>query len=180
MINKRCKRGQFYLITIIILVSLFIAFASTHNFAVKEKGINVYEMKKEIEIEKQNTMEYIAYNELSDSAARQVLENLSQVYMEKAGENKNSFFIYGTQSNLFLKGFKATEENISVSIDSGSYTNLNVDSGQSFGPREYNSVNNFGIKVGEVENSFEIKKGQSFYYLIHYEEAGGGYIVVHN
>jgi hypothetical protein len=177
---KRCKKGQFYLITVVVLASLFIAFASTYNFLGREKGMNIYETKKEMEIETQKTMEYITYNQLSDARAREVLSNFSDIYINKVGENKNSFFIYGTSANLFIKGFKASDENITVSINSGTYENLNLNVGEYFEPREYNNVDTLNIKVGEVENSFNIKQGQSLYYLIHYKEVGGEYIVVHN
>jgi hypothetical protein len=180
MIKKRYKKGQFYLITVIILVSLFIAFISTFNFAAKERGIDIYEMKNEIEIETQKTMEYIAYNSLSDSEAKSILSDLADIYINKTGKDKNSFFIYGTSSELEMKGFKSDDENISISTNSGSYDDLNVNEGEYFGPRTYNTVENLTIRGEEVDTSFEIREGQSFYYLIHYKGSGGEYVVVHN
>lgn len=176
--RKRYKKGQFYLLTVIVLISLFVAFASVYNFLRKDEGIGVYDLKKELEIEIERTIEYITYNKLNDSFAENVLSELADIYIEKAGENKNSFFIYGTSSNLKLKGFKATEENISIIVDGISQV-LNANVGE-FGPNSYSVSSSFGISVSEVEKEFEIKQGQSFYYLIHYKERGGEYIVAHN
>jgi hypothetical protein len=178
--RKGCKKGQFYLITVVILISLFIAFASTYNFLGREKGMNIYEIKKEIEIESQKTMEYIAYQKLSNTESRNILSNFSSIYIKRLEKNKNSFFIYGTYSDLFIKGFKASEDEINLSINNGEYEKLDLNIGEEFGPLDYHNVNNLKIKVGEVEILFEIKEGQSLYYLIHYREVGGEYIVVHN
>jgi len=175
------KRGQFYLITVVILVALFIAFASTYNFAGKEKTIGIYDLKNELGIEVEKTMEHIAFQKMNDVEAKAIMSEFSDIYINRSGENKNSFFIYGTKLNLSLKGYKANDENISISINSGDYANLSVSSGETFGPIDYPATtNSFGIKVGEVENLFEIEEGQSLYYLIHYKEVGGEYIVLHN
>lgn len=177
--KKRYKKGQFYLLTVIILISLFVVFSSTYNFLRKDQGVGVYDLKKELGIEIEKTMDHISYNKLNDSSAENILSELADIYVEKAGDNKNSFFIYGTSSNLKLKGFKATDDNISVIID-GIYQNLNVNVGEEFGPNSYNVANDFGISVGDIKKEFKIHQGQSFYYLIHYKESGGEYIVAHN
>ena len=144
----RGKRGQFYLLAAIIIITLIFGFVTISNYSYKKTSINLGDLKEEIEIESQNVISY-------DSTE---LGNFVYDFSQYAGDNKNLYFIFGTPGALTVKAY---EDHSDVS---GDYTATQ-------------SGGEILITIDEVEYEFDLLSGQNFYFIVSQEIEGEKYIV---
>lgn len=153
------KKGQFYLVTVAILVAVFLGVLTLNNSISKTQESPIYDLEKEIQIEKGKTLDYIASN--LGVTPIDILVNFSDIYVEKIGSNKNNVFIVGDSSEAYVIG-NVDSGNISFSSGSNSGTFEDGYFKQSFVP----SGDEVLIDFNGEEFSYDINPGQNIYYII--------------
>jgi hypothetical protein len=142
-------RGQFYLISAILIVSLIIGFAAVSNYLTKTESTELQDFAKELEVESQHVLDYATkYGEDVDT----LLTDFSSEYNNYVSD-KDLYFIFGQQGD------------ITVLKNSEIYNDFSLDG------------NDITLSINEVNYIFEITKGENFYYVVT-QEIGGEYHVV--
>ena len=90
------KRGQFYLITAIIFVVIMMAFVVTSNKIKKDTSDNLEDIGKELEIESEAMMDYIANQRLSNENRNNALREFTANFSNYSSA-ENLYFIFGNQ-----------------------------------------------------------------------------------
>ncbi len=166
------KKAQFYLVSVLILATLFISFVSISNF-IGKKNLSFSDLTKEIDIERKNLLDYIVYNNLSQTDSYEKMFNFSKEYISYLGPEKNSFFIFGNTQNLTIIGNKTADTNFSYNVTGSiiEVTNQEISISLSGVNEEvYFYLDNF-------EYSKKIYPGQNIYYLIKYNYNNEVYIL---
>lgn len=165
------KRGQFYFIAAIIMILILAGFIAVSNFSKKTENNEIKDLKKELGIEIQKTLEHISYNNLNHQEAKDVFKNLSAAYIYKIKDNKNILFLFGKlEEDLTLKGYKAKNSN-NFTITSGT-NEFEINSEGEFEETINNPESTIIVETGGNLYLFELLEGQSFYYLISKEYKG--------
>ena len=159
------KRGQFYLVAILIIVSVFVGFVSITNKINVKHNEPFFEIGEELKIERTALLDHIFYNDLNPAQTQTVFENFSDLYILKVGGEKNSVFIYGDSTSINFNGNHVDDTEIEYNCGS-TIQRINTVGKFTFScsPAE----NNVSIYVEGQRYEFEIYPGQNIYYLISY------------
>jgi hypothetical protein len=156
------KRGQFYLITVIVLVVVFAGFITISNHIKKNQNKPFEDLSDEIQIEKRKVLDYVTQTDLSPLEINEKFENFSNIYIEQIGTNKNSVFIYGNSTNVTFNGYRDDSE---IFFDcGGGYINVNEEG--EFMRTCLPTGTQIIVNSTNESYSFEIYSGQNIYYLI--------------
>ena len=63
------KRGQFYLVAAIVIISLIVGFSVVSNYATNKEVVKLYDLKEELGIESANVLKYGTYQSVTDLEA---------------------------------------------------------------------------------------------------------------
>jgi hypothetical protein len=170
MVKK--KKGQFYLVAILIIVSLLIGIVTVQNSLTKTTTDRVSQVGDQIAIEKGYVLDYIINNNLSDSAAETILINFSKTYLEEFGLNKDIFFIAGTNNTINLIGNRISNDTIQYDAGAG-YQNI-ADTGEF--QKTITTNGSIAFKLPQGDYPFILNPGQNIYYLTRYNYSGEVYI----
>lgn len=144
------KRGQFYLIAAIIIVSIIVGFTTISN-EVKRNPVDktrIYDMMNELGLENEKILTYNQTIELDD------LEKFKEDYTLYLHGNKRIYFIVGDYTSV--KAF--------------SYDGIKRDVG-------YEVVGaKIKITIEEIDYEFDVKD-YNFYYIIFKEESGQQFMI---
>jgi hypothetical protein len=155
------KRGQFYLIATIVIVTVIIGFVTISNYS-RTSFINIYDMGKELEIEGGKILDYGIYNDLNITI---LLESFMEDYSKYRGVNE-LYFVSGDINEIAITGYqKSNEEPIIVNVggeDSQITFSPQVILSETFSPLE----NNITLTVNNENYKFEIRTGENFYFII--------------
>lgn len=165
------KKGQFYMIAALVLISLFIAISTVNNtFFTKDNG-SIDGLINELKIEKGQTLDYISFHGLTGNEANDIFSNFSKSYLKKIGEDKNSVFIFGNSTSVTILLNKTISTNIN-------YSTGDVDS-EILVSETYTEIVDSKIKItiDDSEHEFEFYEGQNIYYLIDYSYNEERYIL---
>ena len=165
------KKGQFYLVAVVILMGIFLGLLTIYNGFEKRSETSIYDSQDEINIERGKVLDYISENNLDDIASSSLLENFASLYIDKIGDKKNVIFIVGSPSETYIMGH-LKDENLVYNSSNG---NGVIESGDF---SEYvTSVDHVDIDIGGNVYNYEINPGQNIYYLVQYNYNGEVYIV---
>ncbi|MDD5023280.1 MAG: hypothetical protein PHU63_03870 [Candidatus ainarchaeum sp.] len=162
------KKGQFYLLSAIIIIAILIGFVTISNYSNRKTTIRIYDLEEELGIESQNIMDYGTYKEYDiDSLLNQFVES----YADYMGEGKNLYFLFGDSEEITVKAYQEISEKVSVGGEELIITSER-------GARTYNPVGNIVIvSVDDVEYQFELTEGENFYFIISQEIEGEKYVI---
>lgn len=145
------KKGQFYLITVVILLAIIIGFATTSNYLKKKNTSDIYSLKAELEIEAEKVLDYESMQ--GENKIESFIGNYSE-YAKNPG--RKFYFIFGESESLEAYqydengkepfNFEVNDDKIIVNVDGTDY-------------------------------EFNLKSGKNFYFIITQENNGGKYIV---
>ncbi|MDP3966620.1 MAG: hypothetical protein Q8Q04_03750 [archaeon] len=114
------KKAQFYFIAAIVFASVFIAIITISNKATSPNPPSFSEEGERIEIEISFLLDYFSRESISDENAKNILVNLSNSYVQKFGEDKEIFFLFGKNNSLItLTGYKGEETELFINTGSG-------------------------------------------------------------
>ncbi len=170
------KRGQFYLIAAIVLISIIIGFATIKNYS-KKATTKVYDLSDELDIESDQV---VGYGIVNGKTMENLMANFTGKYAKYLQEDvDNLFFIFGN----FEDGIKVVtyKEIIQGGIRIGG-TEIKITRDQSFVYTPKIETNSEGIKTikvlienkdkEKIEYEFELKPGENFYYIMQKTEGG--------
>lgn len=161
------RRGQFYLVAVIVLIAIFFAMVTLRNSLDMKKNSFVFDIEEEINIEKSKVLDFIVKNDFSDIDSDNYLINFSKTYSEKIGENKDSIFIVGRPDSVKILGYNTNKTPIYYGTLSEEYEIKIVENFEySLTPLE----NNVFIKIYDDVYNFTMYPGININYIINYIE----------
>lgn len=162
------KRGQFYLISAIVLAVIILGITTVNNYARKGKTSNIDEKAAELAIESAKVLDYAVYNGLDDSAINSLMIGFTRDYRTYASE-KDMYFLFGKSNEIVFMGYQGMQKALSIDVGSG-YQTVDTTGGdfqEVFNP----SSTTVTIKIEEASYSFKLKPGKNFHYILS-EEIG--------
>jgi len=167
------KRGQFYLIAAIIIITMIAGLVVISNYSKKREAVKLYDLGQELGIESENVLDYGTYNELNESEMTALLQQFVEEYTSYAGEGKSLYFIFGNSEKITIIAYQELAADVYVDVGEGPLA-LAID-GE---PQEFSPTGNkVVITIGEHEYKFILKKGENFYFVISQEIQGEEYVV---
>ena len=161
------KKAQFYLIAVAIIAVISIALLTVANSTKKQDNISLDELEKEIQIERENILDYIYINSVN---ADEYLINFSREFTNRIGSDKDVVFIFGNSLNITLIGNKLNNTIIK-------YNETDVDVNGSFQKSSPTIGNLLNLKLDENNFYFDFFEEKSIYYLVRYKYDDGVYII---
>lgn len=170
------KRGQFYLVAILIIVSLVIGLVSIQNQSFFNKKSDVGKIGKEIMEEKTYLLSYISRNNLDVENSNLILENFSKEYSDFLGNSKTSFFVWGNVIPSSTNSFKYILKN---KLEEDEYILEISGINQTINSQGIFSTNQelLSLYVSGSKYDFILYEGQNIYYLIKYNYDEEVYII---
>jgi hypothetical protein len=169
------KRGQFYLVGAIVIVSLIIGFVTITNFTKQDTSTKVYDLSEELGVEANQVLEYGLINQGTQNPGEK-LNSLDQLIPDFT--NKYSSYISDDKVKLIIifgdkKGIRVvTYNDVSGSFSYGGETSLELRGATSTEPVPV-TENKVTVKIDGVDHVFELQEGQNFYYIISQENPDG-------
>ena len=157
------KKGQFYLVAVLIIISIFIGLVTVKNNSYSKGKSTINELEEEINIERAKILDYISSRTLTNTESENILINFSNEYIKRIGSNKNIIFIvYGPTTK------KAIGQNLGNDIkiiDSEKTIYLQIlDQGEF--EEELNLSTEIKVEYENITKSFYPESGQNIYYWI--------------
>jgi hypothetical protein len=150
-------KAQFYLISVIILVAIIASFFTISNYSKTEKISKINEFKQEYETETWNILNHAAYNNLSNTQTRGLLDNFTKTYLEYTLENIEIIFIFGDEDELKTNYYYKNQ--LPKTEDTQFKSKIN-------------------IKYNDIEKSFDMNSGINFHFMIIERKGGEQFISV--
>ena len=164
----KTKRGQFYLIAAVIIITVIIGFVTVANYSRKKTSVKLYDLGEELGIESQNVIDYGTY---AGGDIDILLEQFIESYVDYAGGGKNLYFLFGNSSSIKVIAYQELEE--SVSVDGSELIIINGKGEKMHTP----STNKVAILIGDVEYQFDLTEEQKFYFVVSQEIEGEKHVV---
>jgi hypothetical protein len=147
----RNKRGQFYLISTIVIVGLVIGLVVTYNYYKKDYSYVAKEIANEVEIESAKVMDYDTIH------STEKFEDFARDYSYYVGEEKEIYFILveGEEKEAYKYAGEEKEDlssNLSVVGDDIKFT------------------------LEKEDYTFKLEDGKNLYFLIVHETGGERYV----
>ena len=164
------KRGQFYIVVALIIISLATGFVVISNRASTAQNSYIPNLKDEISIESSSIINYASYNNLGNSQTESMLVNLSNYYINNS-QNGNLYFVIGTNDSFVVRAYQRYSENTSVEGEAwnpGTLGQVHEKSG---------SGNSIDIKINNTSYLFAINPGENFHFVISSLSNGQKYVV---
>jgi len=152
------KKGQFYLIAAIIIITVIVGFVAISNYSKRKSIIKLYDLGEELGIESENVLDYGTYNEYNESEMEALLNDFIESYAQYIEEGIEIYFIFGNSEKITIIGYRELEDVPSIAV----YT----DPGKEI-----------IVTINSVEYKFKLKSGENFYFIISQEIGGEEYVV---
>ncbi len=169
------KKGQFYLIAAIIIITIIIGFAAIKNYTQKKEVIKLYNLGEELGIESENVLDYGTYNEFNETQTEDILTNFIEGYASYASEDQNLYFIFGNVEKINVIAYQELATEIYVDIGEG--VNI-IEPGEKeeLVPRN-GIIHKVIITIEDLTYEFDLEQGENFYFVISQEIEGEQYVV---
>jgi hypothetical protein len=158
------KRGQFYLIASIVIISMFLGTIAIRNSIDRQVTFNIDHLESELKTEIKKTLDYLTFVGATKEESYDAFSNLSEVFINKETKNKDFIFIFGEIGDITIMGYNSNFSTIEYGSGE-SYVEINDI--ESFKIQNIN-VNDIKIKANDVEYSFNLNNGQNIYYWVRY------------
>ncbi|MCW8965383.1 MAG: hypothetical protein OQK82_01655 [Candidatus Pacearchaeota archaeon] len=93
------RKGQFYLLSAIVIISIIIGFSAISTYTKKTDTVRVFDLGDELEIESSNVLDYGTYNADEIDDLDEFLKNFTEEYAEYVGEDTEIAFIFGNAAD---------------------------------------------------------------------------------
>lgn len=167
------KEGQFYLIATVIIIAVIMGFLAVSNYAKNQDSSRVYDLGEELNIEGENILDYGTYNDLSKNETAALLQDFIEIYSEHIGEDVDVYLLVGDENSIIVIGQEGLEENVEIDFGMTGDVSKNL---KKFARKEYfpeggSSGNKIKVKIRKNaeesdEYEFDLKDGESFYFII--------------
>jgi len=156
------KKGQFYLLTTIIIITILAGLITISNYSRERSNVKFDYLADELEIESEKVLDYGIKN---NKDLKVLLGDFTRDYSDYS-ETENSYFIFGDEDEITVTGYKKLNSG-AIFIDAGSGNQtLTLSKG------EYNSIDfsnpteSIKITVDGIEYNFILKSGENLYFII--------------
>lgn len=166
------KRGQFYLISAMIIIAIALGFVAISNTSGRQGFAELSFAGEELEFESQAVLDYIAYK---DQDAKAQLTTFTQDYSTYT-DIDNSYFVFGDTTEVTVAAYqKFSDGRILVDTGSGDQE-LEIEKA-TYKSQSYSSPTSpVTLTINEVEHEFELKQGTNFYFIIAKAKKEGEYV----
>ena len=163
------KKGQFYLIAAIIIITIILGFAVISNYSKKQSSIKVYDLAEELGIESRKVLDFGTYKEYDETEMSELLGNFIQSYIDYAGEERSLYFVFGNYDKITVVAYKdLTSGELSLEGESP----LIITQGEHISEEFFPKGNKVEIIIDGLKFEFKLKPGENFYFVI-FQEIGG-------
>ena len=161
------KKGQFYIIAAIIIISVLIGIFVVGNYAKtkKDRG-KIYDLGEELDVETGYVYDYGVYNGTNISNLVERWANIYYNYTQNLAEDW--VFIYGNEKNATVLYFTKNETGRVCILG----FNTCVIPEDTINRKGYVSGKEIEIIFNELPYKFELKEGENFFFVIR----GGEYV----
>ncbi len=147
------KRGQFYLVAAIIIVTIIVGFVSITNYVKKGETVLIKEVSEELSIETQKVQEYEVV------AGEDKMNDYALTYSEHIGDSIELYLITGISPNInankYLNG-EVTSLNENLEVDK--------------------TTEKIIFTLYGEEYEFNLVEGENFYYIVYQEIKGESFV----
>ena len=176
------KRGQYYLISAIVIIMILIGYAVISNYSKIIRYTKTYDLAEELEIESANVLDYGIYNEdIEIDQMKNLLEGFIEAF-SNIGEVEELYFIFGNAEEIVFMGYQQLQDEIliKVAIDEEDYHPLQIGKQNvtSYPLKGEEDIEEVKVMVGEDEYEFELEEGENFYFILSQVIEGEEYVVV--
>ena len=166
------KRGQFFLISALVIVGIIIGLTTIYNQIQKnEEDTTIYDLSKEISYESGQVIDNGIINDLGQQDIEGHLINITDFYSQTNPESEFNI-LYGNGETLKILQYKGSNTG-SISIKLGGNDIIitpNINTKRNQGERERcNSkgcANNVELNLDNTNYNFDLREGQFFYVII--------------
>lgn len=169
------KKGQFYLVAAVVMISILLGITSIGNFSKTSADPKLKELKQEILIESEKVIDYAYKNDFDETQINSLLENFATDWINFEGKDKNLYFIFGKKEDFTLVAYQAKEESVRLFLDS--IEEVNLETGEIFKGYYSDSDGEISLEAGDTKHEFELVQGENFYFVISKKEGGEAYVV---
>ena len=162
------KRGQFYIVTAVIIVLVVIGMASINTQVyVSPVSTTVYELGFELNQEGSNIIDYGIYNEEDvDVLLEDFIEDKFADYFLKKTKDTGISFVYGNETEIFITNYNTTSRGEITFGGSAIDIKEKLISKENFPTPSSRKVK---VDVEDREYEFNLNPGQNFYFIIKYK-----------
>ena len=155
-------RGQFYLITTIIIITIVASLVIVSNYSRERSDIKINYLGEELEIESEKVLDYAVKN---NKDVKGVLINFTKTY-SKYSSAENLYFLFGNTNEITIAGYKKLNSG-NILINTGLVNeNFSLNKGEYHSKSFLNPSSSVSITVEGIKYEFSIKSGENFYYII--------------
>lgn len=190
---KRSRRkGQFYIVTTIMIVAIIVGFASLSNFAQKRSSLKFFYEGEELELEVGKVIDYgISQDDSGSAAMIAVMDRFARDYIEYSGAD-NFYFVFGVQGPTpaihdfrFLMYQKTDPKSVTLDFDSDTPPPIQEGNPGEITPYpdgiDYAYTTDWiNLTIPDSEENltfnFNMRLGSNFYYVITREIGGDRYL----
>ncbi len=156
------KRGQFYLVATVIIVSIIAGLAVISNYSYEKTPSKFYPIEQELRIESAKVMDYGIAN---GKNTNDLMKNFSRDYSINS-DSDSSYFVFGKEDNLTLAGYnELNSTTIQINVGLGEQA-MNFTKGQFQAFNFSNTGENIKVIISNVSYDFKLNKGQNFYFVV--------------
>jgi len=179
------KRGQFYLLAAIVIITIIGGFAAVSNYTQNQGSSKIFDLKEELGIESGKVLEYgiVSDNETITVGTEHIsiIEHFIDLYEQYAGENKKIYFIYGNREEVTLITYdQVVTGSLRIVGSANANTPIVQDilgtdvARETFTPRGGKVT----ITIEGVNYDFNIKPGENFFFVISQELEGEQHVAI--
>jgi hypothetical protein len=164
------KRGQFFILSAVIIVAAIATLTSVFNSAVvDEEPKSLYDLSENIKGEGFEVIDYALYN--GEDKKNTLIEYTDKIsnYITNAEPDAEFFFIYGNKDKVVVEDFTKPEieSNIKIQVGDASVFSRANTRPSAFGNRklyyeEYTNKNPVSITISNQNYKIPLKDGENF------------------
>lgn len=162
------KRGQFYLIAAIIVISISIGFVVISNSVSSPQNYNINYLKDELSIESQRVINYGIFNQYSNAQMANSLYSFANLYMNSTQQN-NWYFVFNGTNGMNFTTYQNFPSTVKI------YNSLVNIPKKSVYSQNFNSIGStINITINNYNYTFQISN-ESFFFIISNQNGGQNY-----
>jgi len=169
------KKGQFYLLSAIVIISIITGFFAIRNYSDTSENVKIFDLKEELGIESEEVLDYGIYKREN---IEKLLENFTKLYSTYAGSEKEIYFIFGNTREVYVASYRDIETGtVSITIPETSFLLVTNEKGYKKEKIGVVADGNINILIKDVTYNFKLNPGENFYFVITQEIKGNQYVV---
>jgi len=169
------KKGQFYLISAIVLGFVIIGIVSITNYIGKDANPRIEDLNEELKIESRSFLEYGLNNSLSDSAFNTNFGTFASDYVSYVKSEVDIYLIFGDSSDLTVAGSQKEAQTV---ILAGSGNTTITETAGEFNQNLNPGGSSIRLYFGEDYRDFTLRNGKNIYFLLSEELNSNRYVIV--